>query len=217
MLDLKQVKNDPEVCAIMTVADIHTKNLGYTEHSTRHSSIVSKWAGDIIRKIGGNEREINLAEIAGYLHDIGNSVNRIDHSQSGGLLAYNILVRMGMDYLSAAEIMMAIGNHDESTGTPVSDISAALILADKSDVRRSRVRQKDIASFDIHDRVNYAVSKKEINFDGKEFTLILEIDNSISSILNYFEIFTKRMILCQRASEFLKIKFSLVINGTKMI
>ena len=191
--------------------------MGFTEHALAHVENCVKVVTEVLSKLNYSSEEINLAQIAAFMHDIGNVINRVDHAQSGAIMSFRILDKLGMDSVSISKIINAIGNHDESTATPVSPMSAALILADKSDVRRSRVRQKDIASFDIHDRVNYAVSKKEINFDGKEFTLILEIDNSISSILNYFEIFTKRMILCQRASEFLKIKFSLVINGTKMI
>ena len=169
------------------------------------------------KRKGDSSEEINLAQIAAFMHDIGNVINRIDHAQSGAIMSFRILDKLGMDSESISKIINAIGNHDESTAQPVSAISAALILADKSDVRRSRVRQINKSDFDIHDRVNYAVTKKEIAFDGKEFVLSLEIDLNICSIMNYFEIFMKRMLLCQKASDYLKIKFSLIINGTKMI
>lgn len=220
MLDLKQVKNDPEVCAIMRVADLHTKNLGFTEHSTRHSSIVSKWAGDILRKIGGNDREIALAEIAGYLHDIGNSVNRVDHAQSGSLLAYNILTRMGMDYLSAAEIMMAIGNHDEQNGVPVSRISAALIIADKADVHKSRVKGDARRDADgIHDRVNLAAKSSFVTVDNENKRILteIEINTKMCEVLDYFEIYHGRMQLCRRAAKYLGYTFGLRINGSDLI
>ena len=217
MIKIEDIRKNEEILCYINEADLTLKEMGFTEHALAHIEICVKTVKEILEKLGYDEETVNLGQIAAFMHDIGNVINRIDHAQSGAVMSFRILDKLGMDSKSLSKVISAIGNHDEATAYPVNAISAALILADKSDVRRSRVRQKDIASFDIHDRVNYAVSKKEINFDGKEFTLILEIDNSISSILNYFEIFTKRMILCQRASEFLKIKFSLVINGTKMI
>ena len=192
---------------------------GYTEHSHRHISIVSKRAGDILEKLGYPDRTVELARIAGYLHDIGNCVNRVDHAHTGAILAYNILKEMGMPIEEITEIMMAIGNHDENTGTAVSDISAALILADKSDVHRDRVVNKNLSTFDIHDRVNYAVTNADLIMDEKErkVTLNLTIDTKISPVLDYFEIFMQRTMMCKYAAKYLKIWFELIINDTKLL
>ena len=157
MITVKDISNSDEVRTFLHIAETQMRVLGYTEHSFRHVKLVSKTAGNILKQLGYQQKEVEMAKIAGYLHDIGNAVNRNDHAHTGAIMAYQILTKMGMDYMDAAEIMMAIGNHDERTGTAVSNISAALILADKSDVHRSRVRNTDIATFDIHDRVNYAV------------------------------------------------------------
>ncbi|NLD48953.1 MAG: HD domain-containing protein, partial [Clostridiaceae bacterium] len=169
--------------------------------------------------LGFSGREIELARIAGYLHDIGNAVNRIDHAHSGAILAYDILARMGMDYKEAAEIMLAIGNHDEGSGTAVSNVSAALILADKSDVHRTRVRNNDIATFDIHDRVNYAVEESRIYVEKEKKLAILDlhIDTEICPVMDYFEIFLVRMTMNRKAAEFLGLKFQLIINGTHLL
>jgi putative nucleotidyltransferase with HDIG domain len=193
--------------------------LGYTEHSFRHVGIVSSTAGNIMEELGFSEREVELGRIAGYLHDIGNAVNRADHAHTGAILAYEMLSRMGMDCKEAAEIMMAIGNHDEKTGTPVSNISAALILADKSDVHRSRVRNTDIASFDIHDRVNYAVERSiiSVNREDKSANLVLKIDTEICPVMDYFEIFLTRMTMNRRAAAFLGLQFQLFVNESKLI
>ena len=192
---------------------------GYTEHSHRHISIVSKRAGEILQELGYPERTIELAKIAGYLHDIGNCVNRTDHAHSGAIIAYNILKDMGMDVKERTEIMMAIGNHDEKTGTAVSDISAALILADKSDVHRDRVTNTNLSTFDIHDRVNYAVTNAELKIDSKERKAILNlaIDTKLCPVLDYFEIFMDRTMMSKYAAKYLKIWFELVINGTKLL
>ena len=192
---------------------------GYTEHSHRHISIVSKRAGDILQELGYPERTIELARIAGYLHDIGNCVNRTDHAHSGAIMAYSILKDMGMDVKERTEIMMAIGNHDEQTGTAVSDISAALILADKSDVHRDRVTNTNLSTFDIHDRVNYAVTNAELKIDSKERKAILNlaIDTKLCPVLDYFEIFMDRTMMSKYAAKYLKIWFELVINGTKLL
>ena len=192
---------------------------GYTEHSHRHISIVSKRAGDILQELGYPERAIELARIAGYLHDIGNCVNRTDHAHSGAIMAYNILKDMGMEVKERTEIMMAIGNHDEQTGTAVSDISAALILADKSDVHRDRVTNTNLSTFDIHDRVNYAVTNAELKIDSKERKAILNlaIDTKLCPVLDYFEIFMDRTMMSKYAAKYLKIWFELVINGTKLL
>ena len=195
------------------------KSFGYTEHSYRHLGIVSKRAGNILQELGYDERTVELAKIAGYMHDIGNCVNRAEHAHSGAILSYEILKDMGMDVKERTEIMMAIGNHDEGTGTAVSEISAALILADKSDVHRSRVCKTNIATFDIHDKVNYAVSKADLRLDGKDkiITLELEIDREICPVLDYFKIFMDRTIMSKYAAKYLKIWFELIINGTKLL
>ena len=192
---------------------------GYTEHSHRHISIVSKRAGDILEKLGYPDRTVELARIAGYLHDIGNCVNRVDHAHSGAILSFEILKQMGMPVEERTEIMMAIGNHDENTGTAVSEISAALILADKSDVHRDRVVNKNISTFDIHDRVNYAVTNAELKLDvaKRKILLDLTIDNNICPVLDYFEIFMARTMMSKYAAKYLKIWFELVINDTKLL
>ena len=192
---------------------------GYTEHSHRHISIVSKRAGDILEKLGYPDRTVELARIAGYLHDIGNCVNRVDHAHSGAILSFEILKQMGMPVEERTQIMMAIGNHDENTGTAVSEISAALILADKSDVHRDRVVNKNISTFDIHDRVNYAVTNAELKLDvaKRKILLDLTIDNNICPVLDYFEIFMARTMISKYAAKYLKIWFELVINDTKLL
>lgn len=194
-------------------------DFGYTEHSHRHISIVSKRAGDILEKLGYPERTIELARIAGYMHDIGNCVNRTDHAHSGAILAYNILKDMGMPVEERTEIMMAIGNHDEKTGTAISEISAAIILADKSDVHRDRVTNKNLSSFDIHDRVNYAVTdaKLILNSEERKVVLNLTIDTKLCPVLDYFEIFMDRTMMSKYAAKHLKIWFELVINETKLL
>ncbi len=192
---------------------------GYTEHSYRHIGIVSKRAGDILKDLGYDERTVELTRIAGYMHDIGNCVNRVDHAHSGAILSYNLLKDMGMDVKERTEIMMAIGNHDENTGTAISDISAALILADKSDVARSRVSKTNIATFDIHDKVNYAVTNAELKLDAesKVITLKLDIDTKICPVLDYFKIFMDRTIMSKYAAKYLKIWYELIINNTKLL
>ena len=217
MITINDIRKNKEVLCYINQADTALKEMGFTEHALPHVETCVSVVTKILTKLSYSEEEINLAQIAAFMHDIGNVINRIDHAQSGAIMSFRILDKLGMDSESISKIINAIGNHDESTAQPVSAISAALILADKSDVRRSRVRQIKTSEFDIHDRVNYAVTKKEVSFDGKEFILNLEIDLNICSIMNYFEIFMKRMLLCQKASDYLKIKFSLIINGTKMI
>ena len=194
-------------------------DFGYTEHSHRHISIVSKRAGDILEKLQYPERTVELARIAGYLHDIGNCVNRTDHAHSGAILAYNILKDMEMPVEERTEIMMAIGNHDENTGTAVSDISAAIILADKSDVHRDRVVNTNLSTFDIHDRVNYAVTNAELKLDSenRRIKLNLTIDTNLCPVLDYFEIFMDRTMMSKYAAKYLNIWFELVINGTKLL
>ena len=219
MITLKDVKENPEVDALIRGAQKQLNALGYTEHSHRHISIVSKRAGDILEKLGYPERTVELTRIAGYMHDIGNCVNRVDHAHSGAILAYNILKDMGMPVEERTEIMMAIGNHDEKTGNAISDISAALILADKSDVHRDRVVNRNLSNFDIHDRVNYAVTNAELTLDSEERKLLLNltIDTKICPVLDYFEIFMDRTMMSKYASKFLKLWFELIINNTKLL
>ncbi len=219
MITLKEVKENQELDALIRGAQKQLNAIGYTEHGHRHISIVSKRAGDILEKLGYPERTVQLARIAGYMHDIGNCVNRVDHAHSGAIMAYNILKEMGMPVDERTEIMMAIGNHDENTGTAISDISAALILADKSDVHRDRVVNKNLSTFDIHDRVNYAVTNADLEIDEKERKIILnlKIDTQICPVLDYFEIFMQRTMMSKYAAKYLKVWFELVINGTKLL
>ena len=221
MLDLALIRRDNEVEAIMEMSERQIEALGFTEHSRRHAGIVSKWSGEILRSLGKGEDRIRLAEIAGYLHDIGNCVNRKDHAQSGAILSYKILTRLGMSAVDAAEIMMAIGNHDEQYGQPVSDVSSALIIADKADVHKSRDRNpvKDVFQANIHDRVNLAAEKSFVRVEegGKVIALHIDIDTSICSVMDYFEIYFGRMQLSRKAAEFLGCRFSLVINGTVLL
>ena len=220
MITLKDIKENQELDALIRGAQKQLNAIGYTEHGHRHISIVSKRAGDILEKLGYPERTVELARIAGYMHDIGNCVNRVDHAHSGAIMAYNILKEMKMPVDERTEIMMAIGNHDENTGTAISDISAALILADKSDVHRDRVVNKNLSTFDIHDRVNYAVTNAELEIDEKERKIILNltIDTNICPVLDYFEIFMQRRTMMSKyAAKYLKVWFELVINGTKLL
>ena len=192
--------------------------LGYTEHSFPHVMKVARTASDILLTLGYSEREAELARIAGYLHDIGNVINRIDHAQSGAVMAFRILDNMGADPQDIATIITAIGNHDESTAYPVNPVAAALILADKTDVRYTRVRNQDFASFDIHDRVNYSVKESEIEIiKGSHIKLKLKIDTEMCAVMDYFEIFLNRMILCRKAAEKLGLEFWLVINEQRLI
>lgn len=219
MVTLEDVKNNPEVQELVIGAQKQLDALGYTEHSQRHVSIVSNRAGKILETLGYDEHRVELAKIAGYLHDIGNGVNRVDHAHSGAILAYNILKDMGMDVKDRTEIMSAIGNHDETTGTAVSDISAALILADKSDVHRDRVVNKNLTRFEIHDRVNYAVTEANLKIDKEDRKVILDltIDTKICPVLDYFEIFMDRTVMSKYAAKYLNIWFELIINNTRLL
>lgn len=219
MITLEDIKKNPEVQELVIGAQKQLDALGYTEHSVRHVSIVSNRAGKILETLGYDKHRVELAKIAGYLHDIGNGINRVDHAHTGAILAYNILKDMGMDVKDRTEIMSAIGNHDEQTGTAVSDISAALILADKSDVHRDRVVNKNLTKFEIHDRVNYAVTNADliINNEEKKIILDLTIDNKICPVLDYFEIFMDRTMMSKYAAKYLKVWFELVINDTKLL
>ncbi|HHV98536.1 MAG TPA: HD domain-containing protein [Clostridiaceae bacterium] len=218
-ISLEDVRKNEEVKIFLEIAERQMEALGFTEHSFRHVGLVSATAGNILKSLEYPEREVELAKIAGYLHDIGNAVNRVDHAHSGAILAYNILTKMGMEPREAAEIMLAIGNHDEGSGTAVNNISAALILADKSDVHRSRVKNRDFATFDIHDRVNYAVEKSVITVDKNKKTALLElsIDTRICPVIDYFEIFLARMTMNRRAADYLGLNFRLVINGSYLL
>ena len=215
----EEVRRDPAVKVYIAQADASMQALGFTEHSFAHVTRVAKTAGDILEALGYPERTVELVKIAGYLHDIGNLVNRIDHSQSGAVMAFRILDNLNCDPAEIATIVTAIGNHDEGTGQPVNAVAAALILADKSDVRRSRVRNRDKTTFDIHDRVNYSVKKSDLKING-EHTLIkleLSVDTEYGSIMDYFEIFMQRMILCRKAAEKLGLQFKLAINDQQLI
>ena len=219
MVTFEDVKKNEEVQALIQGAQKQLDELGYTEHSHRHIEIVSRRAGDILEKLGYDKHTVELAKIAGYLHDIGNCVNRVDHAHSGAIMAYNILKEMGMPVEDRTQIMMAIGNHDEATGTAISNISAALILADKSDVHRKRVSKTNMSVFDIHDRVNYAVTDADLKLDvdNKKITFNLTIDTKICPVLDYFEIFMDRTMMSKYAAKYLKIWFELIINGTKLL
>ena len=219
MLTYEQVKNNPDVRTYIQRADESLIALGFTEHSFAHVTLVAETAGYILETLGYPERTVELAKIAGFLHDIGNLVNRIDHSQSGAVMAFRLLDHMDCDPEEIATIVTAIGNHDEGTGQPVNAVAAALILADKSDVRRSRVRTQDPSTFDIHDRVNYSVkrAKLKINEDHTLIKLKLDVDTKYGSVMDYFEIFMRRMLLCRKAAETLGLQFKLMINEQQLI
>lgn len=214
----QDVKNNEAIKTYIKKADESLIALGYTEHSFAHVTKVAETAADILLACGYSEREAELARIAGYLHDIGNVINRVDHAQSGAVMAFRILDNMKCDPEDIATIITAIGNHDESTAFPVNPIAAALILADKTDVRYTRVRNIDPASFDIHDKVNYSVKKAELTYEkGWHITLSLTIDTSMCVVMDYFEIFLGRMKLCRKAAEKLGLEFRLNINGQQLI
>ena len=219
MLTYEDIKNNEAIRTYIQRADESLVALGFTEHSFAHVTRVAETAGYILETLGYPTRTVELVKIAGYLHDIGNLVNRIDHSQSGAVMAFRILDNLDCDPGEIATIVTAIGNHDEGTGQPVNAVAAALILADKSDVRRSRVRNQDMTTFDIHDRVNYSVKKSQLKIN-EEHTLIklkLSVDTKYGSIMDYFEIFMQRMILCRKAAEKLGMQFKLMINEQQLI
>ncbi len=215
----EEIKNNEEVRTYISQADLSLSALGFTEHSFAHVTLVAETAGYILKTLGYDERTVELARIAGYLHDIGNLVNRIEHSQSGAIMAFRILDHLNFPPEETGMIVSAIGNHDEGTGTPVSPLAAALILADKSDVRRNRVRNRDVSSFDIHDRVNYSVTKSELKINRAHslIKLKLTVDTRYGSVMDYFEIFLQRMILCRKAAETLGLEFKLMINEQQLI
>ena len=218
-LDYKKILENEEVKAFLKKGNENLGVLGYTDHSEKHCAIVAKRAGMILKEFGYSKREIELAEIAGALHDIGNAVNRKNHGEYGALLANDLLKNMGMSLEDRVMVVSAIGHHDESTGGAVDPVSAALILADKTDVRRNRVRTKEKASFDKHDRVNYAVTSASVKLNPEKhvITLDLEIDESICTMYEYFEIFLGRMMMCRQAAEMLGAKFKLLANGSKVL
>lgn len=219
MITFEAIKNDEIIKTYIKKADESLAALGYTEHSFAHVGKVADTAKYILEALNMPAHTVELAQIAGYTHDIGNLVNRIDHSQSGAIMMFRLLDHKAMPPEDIATVVTAIGNHDEGTGVPVDAVSAALILADKTDVRRSRVRNIDIAKFDIHDRVNYSVEESHLTLDreSRAVTLMLKIDTAISSLMDYFEIFLDRMVMCRKAADFLGLTFRLVINGQQML
>ncbi len=213
-----EIRKNETINTFIKQADLNLIALGFTEHSFPHVCKVAEMAGMILEKLGYDEKQIELAKIAGYMHDIGNVINRIDHAQSGAVMAFRILDKMGADDEDIATIVAAIGNHDESTAFPVNPVAAALIIADKSDVRESRVRDSADITTDIHDRVNYAVKEQLLTVvpEEKKIVLTLEINNDISEVMEYFEIFMGRMKLCKKAAEKLGMRFKLIINSQEM-
>ena len=219
MVTFDEIKNNEAINTYIRKADQTLTELGFTEHNFANVGIVAENASYIMETLGYSEREVELVKIAAYLHDIGNLVNRVDHSQSGAVMAFRILDNLHMPAEEICDIVAAIGNHDEGTGRPISPMAAALILADKSDVRRSRVRNNDPATFDIHDRVNYSVKKAELKIN-ENHTLIklkLSVDTRYGSVMDYFEIFMNRMVLCRKAAERLGLQFKLMINEQQLI
>ena len=219
VVTFNEIKHNQTIRCYIDEADRSLRALGFTEHSYAHVTKKKKTAEMILLTLGYSKREAELAKIAGYMHDIGNIVNRIDHAQSGAVMAFRLLDKLGMEPNEIAMVVSAIGNHDESTAAPVNPIAAALILADKTDVRRTRVRNHNPSSFDIHDRVNYAVEESNTYFseDNSAVVLELSIDTTMCPVMDYFEIFLGRMSLCRRAAEFLNIRFELIINGQRIL
>lgn len=213
------IKNSEEIRIYIKQADASLKALGYTEHSFAHVTKCAEVAGKLLDDLGYSTSDAELARIAAFMHDIGNVVNRTDHAQSGAVMAFRLLDKMGMPPQDTATIITAIGNHDERTAFPVNAVAAALILADKTDVRRSRVRNKKTIHTDIHDRVNYAVESSELCIDNekKTMTLFLIIDTEICAVMDYFEIFLDRMLLSRKAAEFFKYAFKLNINNSMLL
>ena len=213
------VRNSSEIRTYITQADASLVALGFTEHSFAHVGRCAQVAADILTRLGHSDREIELCRIAAFMHDIGNVVNRVDHAQSGAVMAFRILDKMGMEPAEVATVVTAIGNHDEHTAYPVNAVAAALILADKTDVRRSRVRNQDMINFDIHDRVNYAVEHSDVllDTDEKTITLTLSINTQVCAVMDYFEIFLQRRLLCRKAAEFFALTFRLEINGQLLL
>ena len=215
----KYIKQNPDIMTYIRQADKALEAIGYTEHSFAHVERVAQTSSMILTELGYLERQIELVKIASIMHDIGNVINRVDHAQSGAVMAFRLLDNLSMPAQEICSIISAIGNHDESTAVPIDAISAALIIGDKTDVRRSRVRNNDLTTFDIHDRVNFAVEKSNVRFNESKTSLILElsINTDISPVMEYFEIFLQRMILCKKASQFFGLRFQMVINGANVL
>lgn len=218
-VSLEVVQNDSELLAYMQMGDDYLGVIGYTEHGLRHANLSAHIAGNVLRRLGYDERTCEVASIAGFCHDVGNCVSRSEHWISAAMIARDVLVRLGMPYHDVAAVMNAVGNHEEGASDPATPVAAAVILADKSDVHHTRVRAIDPATFDIHDRVNYAVKRSflRVDSDTRVLTLEIDIDTAETQIMDYFEIFLDRMSLCRRAAEVLEASFSLVINGTKLL
>ena len=219
MITYQDLRKDPKINTYIESADATMAAMGYTDHGRAHVTKSAETAAMILTALGYDERTVELAKIAGYLHDIGNLVNRVNHAETGAIIAFRILEELGMEPSEIATVVTAIGNHDEGTGIPVNTVSAALILADKTDVRRSRVRNRDIASFDIHDRVNYSVEESRLSLspDKSEIILRLTIDTAMSSVMDYFEIFLTRMVMSRKAAEKLGLRFRLIINEQSVL
>lgn len=219
MVTLQEIRANNIAASLIKKGNQHLGVIGFTDHGSIHLALVSKLSEEILFKLGYDKKLCELAAIAGYLHDIGNVINRNGHSQSGALIAMEILKRTAMPAAEIAIITAAIGNHDEGSGHPISEVAAALILADKSHVHRNRVRNTDVATFDIHDRVNYAVESSILSIDEEHRVISMEltIDTGICPVIDYFEIFLHRMLLCRRAAGFLGCEFELMINGAKLL
>ncbi len=220
ILTYEMIRKNEEIRTYICKADESLSAIGYTEHSFAHVEKTAQQAASILERLGYPERTVELARIAGFMHDIGNVINRHDHAQSGAIMSFRILDKLGMSADEIATVICAIGNHDEGTSSPINEVAAALILADKCDVRRSRVRPKESQlKWDIHDRVNYAVEKSvlEMDVEKKIISLTLSIDTEHCAVMDYFEIFLTRMMLCRRAAEYFGMKFRLVINGAAML
>ena len=215
----QEIKKNKEIRAYIKQADASLKALGYTEHSFAHCTKCAEVAGMLLKELGYSENEVELAKVAGFMHDIGNVVNRVDHAQSGAVMAFRLLDKLGMAPEDTAKVVTAIGNHDEGTAFPVNEIAAAIIIADKTDVRRSRVRSRATIKDDIHDRVNYAAKSSDVSLDikAKTITLILTIDTKICAVMDYFEIFLSRMLLSSKAADMLGLHFKLNINGVALL
>ncbi len=216
-ITFQDIVKNKEIKTYLEYGDKYLGTLGYTNHSLLHAQRVAKVAHMILLSLGYDKRTAELARIAGYMHDLGNVINRADHAQSSAMIAFNILTRLGVSPPEISKIIAAIGNHDEGTGLPVNAVAASLIIADKTDVRRSRVRNRDTGNFDIHDRVNYAAEVSEVTVEERIIRLKLKIDTDISSVSDYFEIFMTRMLMCRRAAESLDAAFELYVNDVKLM
>jgi len=219
VVTLEDVQSDPEVLAYIHMGDDYLGAIGYTEHGLRHANLTAHIAGNILRRLGYDERVAELAAIAGFVHDIGNCVSRADHWISSACITRDVLVRMGMPFAEVASVMNAVGNHEEDASDPATPIAAATVIADKSDVHHTRVRNIEPDTFDIHDRVNHAVTRSFLRADAetRSLTLEIDIDTARTQIMEYFEIFIDRMALCRRSADVLGASFALVINGTKLL